>query len=1355
MSENSPIAFRAGGISELLLRAADPANQPIVGDVAREAVASLRGYAYQVYASALAWLDLPPGSELHLEVAEDFAIAAVDALSAVQVKNTQDTISLASKQARDAISAFVRLAQDNRGRAVKLTLLTTSTITTERNIDYRTGSVPGIERWRVAARGGNLADLREVLLRLDLSPDALAFIRERDDERLRRELIRRIEWRCGEGDLGELAARFEDRVAEVCFEEFGVPWAESPRHAAILLLHILRVCSRSGSRACTSEELRAILSSSTRVSTPRREYDAIVAALAGGLHEATVGIGVAAAWEAEGEIPLPRDLLPRTDLVGRIVSTLHETSIVVLHASSGMGKTALARLAVRAAGGSWNLLDLRNRSSDEAGEQLIHYARRQADGRHGLIAEDVPDVHLMDEGSRLVRAIGMVVDRGEPLILTSYRQPSAIGQLALGIADSSVFEIPVLTAEEIKGVVIRGGGDESWTHAVWLASRGGHPQLARALVAGLRRRGWPTEELGLLLTEGAPEIVEQLEATRGKLVRAIPDEVGRILLHRLGLVVGRFPRKVAIALGAVKPATPLPGEQFDTLIGPWIDQVGADRYRVSPLIVGSGDNVLPPHEVGAAHRAIAEALVADGWIDVDQIDNILLHGRAGSAAKPLLAIAHLIITSKPEKLASVAPLAPFLMSVDSSRPFLPTNPHLSLILRLAQTCLAMARGFGRDAKRTTQALIRELDAFNGKGKHDIEVIILGKLLFENGFSSNIIEWPYLLHRLLQGPVRRLRSLGSSEEAERHSIGPVLLSFNLSGLGSVVQLVDAFEKMSNIGEGRATLLGPMDGILAPTVVVLSPWLKERERGSADPKQAAEDYARLAEATRIWEQRDWSIALFVAAAEVRYQDLRDADAAFALLGRAEATLGGDPWLNRTRQKILWGERRDAEVLPIVADLQKAFCNNPIELIGSLREGAISASRLGNHALATEWLKIADLATADVSLISYRAVGIGLAADAATELWRGGNRREALESLSDVLARLGDLNSETSLQAGYVHRVVRHAMLWFADAVGMEAIKVEGDAPALPPGACSNPEPPAAILNQPLASLDISHYWLAQIAHAAGIPNAVPDPRTRLSGKPILIMEVSLRKDRLDHSILIGDPSAFMAALPPAMAALIGMRRLRERREGLGLNEWERGEFPPIDHNDPKIVSFIRDAVFSFRLKAMAEGRGQASDDLQGVLAERNVQSGVDTLSLLFPGPGKTGSRSEEACVSLVGRIDLGPADLLECCLRIGMRLERSEFLRLVGPYFVRWAKREWLRISEERRFSLRLPSVVAPVIAAAAQVEGESIHDLARLLDAVLPGVILIVPEDMRRWVRERASAAAGRSSATGPVGSSPH
>lgn len=1323
-------------LSELLLRSSDPTSSPVVGDKAREAVAALRGYAYQLYASALAWLDLPPGHSLYLEVAEDFAVAAGGSLAAVQVKDIHSTVSLASKQARDAISGFVRLVRDNPASAVRLTLLTTSTITTERRQEHRTGKVPGIERWRAAAEGGNIADLRKALLRLDLHPDAHAFIRERDDERLRRELLLRIEWRCGQGDIAEIAARFEERVGQFCFEEFGLPLAESPPHAALLLVEILEVCSQAGTRIRSPERLRAILSSSTRVSTPRREYDALISVLAGSFGGPAMQVGFAGGWEAEDKVPLPAGLVPRAELVGKLRSALRDNSMALLHGGSGMGKTSLARLAVRTAGGPWNLLDLRNRTSEEASEQLSRYARRPRDSAVGLIADDIPDVHLMGGSSGLGRAIRAVVERGESLVLTSYRRPTGGGRRELGLVDTSVLEVPVLTTAEVSAIVVEAGGDEGWAGAVWLASRGGHPQLTRALAFGLKERGWPIDERDGLLTRGAPEIAEELEATRLRLMSAVPDEPGRTLLHRLGLISGRFPRKVAIALDGVQPETPLPGERFDALVGPWIDSVGTDRYRVSPLVVGSGDDVLPPGQVTDAHRAIAEALVTPSGIHPDQIDNILLHGRAGGARRALAVVARLIITSKRDMLARMVPLAPQFRAADTSQPLFQAEPKLGLLLRLAQASLAAARGFDIYAIRASRALMREVKAFEGPGKNAFELTAVNRLLFERGFSASVPEWLDFLADHLEGANRSIEQ-SPGTPLDHRPLGPVLLAFNLSTLGSVAQLADAFGRLAALGSRRAVLMGPMDGILSPSVVVLSPWLKERGRGSADAGRAVEEYTRLADLTKAWGQPDWTVALLVAAAEVRYQDLRDAAAALTVLDGAEAALGSDPWFTRTRQKVLWGERRDVDVLTLIPTLKAAFVHKPIELIGLLREGAISASRLGRHALAADWLGSADAASANVSLVSHRAVGIGLAADAATELWRSGDRLGSLRKLSDVMGRLNALDPDTDLQAGYVHRVVRHALLWFADAAGMHAIRVGRDAPALPPGVCSNPDPPADILELPVVLIDIGHYWLAQIACAAGFPDGVAEPHGRLSGKPVVVMEVAFRKDRLDRAILDGNLTAFLQALPPALDALMAMPGIREAGAAPTPDEWERGDIPRHDPADPGVVPFIKDAILSIRLASRTASRPDADAGLREALPDIRVPLAAVHMERMFPEAGVAGSRSAEQCINLVGMIDLGPDDLLECCFRVAARLEKSEFKRLLTPPFVRWAKREWLRIAEERRFSLRAPSVTAPDISLAARRSGEDLSDLARLLDAAVPGTPAAVPEAMRRWARERA------------------
>jgi len=108
------------------------------GDVARQAVAALRGYAFQLYGSLLAWLELKDGEELFLEVAEDYAVVAREALKAVQAKETRasGTVTLNTSGVKEAINSFVDLCHRNPERKVSLRYFTTSLIGLEKEATF-------------------------------------------------------------------------------------------------------------------------------------------------------------------------------------------------------------------------------------------------------------------------------------------------------------------------------------------------------------------------------------------------------------------------------------------------------------------------------------------------------------------------------------------------------------------------------------------------------------------------------------------------------------------------------------------------------------------------------------------------------------------------------------------------------------------------------------------------------------------------------------------------------------------------------------------------------------------------------------------------------------------------------------------------------------------------------------------------------------------------------------------------------------------------------------------------------------------------------------------------------------------
>ena len=192
------------------------------GDLAREAIDALRGYVYQMYQSALAWIELEPEEFLFLEVAEDYAIVAAGALKAVQVKDTRHTVTINSNDIVASVDSFVDLRQKNPELQVKLRHLTTSRIGKEKSAKHRIGDTPTLEAWRRLAKTGDLVPLREVLDASKLSKQTKIYIRELDDTEFREEFLKRIHFDCGALDSKFLVLQLRSKLLKLMMERGGV-----------------------------------------------------------------------------------------------------------------------------------------------------------------------------------------------------------------------------------------------------------------------------------------------------------------------------------------------------------------------------------------------------------------------------------------------------------------------------------------------------------------------------------------------------------------------------------------------------------------------------------------------------------------------------------------------------------------------------------------------------------------------------------------------------------------------------------------------------------------------------------------------------------------------------------------------------------------------------------------------------------------------------------------------------------------------------------------------------------------------------------------------------------------------------
>ena len=336
------------------------------GDHATQAVASLRGYAYQLYVSALAWIDLRPDQLLYLEVAKDYAVAAADALRTVEVKDTPTaTVTVNSQDVLDTIDHFVDLIDRNPGKPVSLRFLCTAPISIERKKIDRAGGVPTLEYWRRAASGADAAPLRKVLKRIKLSRRVLDFIESHDDDALRRDLLQCIHWDCGQPDLDVVGQELGGALIRYGAGTLGATAAEKDRLQSAALIHVLKTIVQPdpAKRCLSAADLQLVLEQATAVVLRRPDFESLIRAAIPGAVPQTAAVALETAppvFELERDIPMPSVLADRAEYTAKLLARVCGKGAVVITGSTGSGKTMLARQVARLHGGRWHLLDLRD-----------------------------------------------------------------------------------------------------------------------------------------------------------------------------------------------------------------------------------------------------------------------------------------------------------------------------------------------------------------------------------------------------------------------------------------------------------------------------------------------------------------------------------------------------------------------------------------------------------------------------------------------------------------------------------------------------------------------------------------------------------------------------------------------------------------------------------------------------------------------------------------------------------------------------------------------------------------------------------------------------------------------------------
>ena len=452
------------------------------GDVAREAIDSLRGYVYQIYQSALAWLELKPAESLFLEVAEDYAIVAADALIGVQVKGTKNNVTINFNDIITSIDSFVFLRQNNPTLQVRLRHLTTSKIGKEKSKDHRIGNTPTLEVWKKLAKtGGDLAPLRKILNVSKLSQQTKNYINELDDAEFREEFLKRISFDCGALDSKFIVLQLRSKLSTLVIERKGVNSQVDGCLSSIFmtLLHIATQKTKTD-RIVDRNTLEEILEKATQITVNRAQFEAqnqlIIKALTALVPQTTNLIATRPSEPRPiDEVPFPAAIASRTIQIDSIESSLTQYGVSWVFGAAGVGKTIGVKIVARRLGGNWASINLRGLNAEQVDAVLSGTLDTLTEQKiDGLLVDDFEcpfEPHIVD----ILLYLRAICDRADLLLaFNSPRPPSSDFLFSANLPASIEQKLEEFSEQDIREILTGLGVDStSWAKYIHVVSGGG------------------------------------------------------------------------------------------------------------------------------------------------------------------------------------------------------------------------------------------------------------------------------------------------------------------------------------------------------------------------------------------------------------------------------------------------------------------------------------------------------------------------------------------------------------------------------------------------------------------------------------------------------------------------------------------------------------------------------------------------------------------------------------------------------------------------------------------------------------------------------------------------------------------
>lgn len=1336
------------------------------GDPTREAIASLGGYVYQIYQSAIAWTDLEDDELLYLEVVEDYAIVAKNALHAVQVKKTAKPVTINSREIVASIDSFVELQENNSDVKVYLRHLTTSKIGKERINDHRIGDKPTLISWRNLAKTGGLSDLRKIITKLDISEKTKSFIESLDDSDFRENFLKRIHFDCGVSDSNTLSRQLEIRISKLLIEKGG-SHTQTANCIARIIYTLLKLLTNRGrnERRVDRYELEELIAACTQTSVNRAQLDEVLGlatkALSASVSHGTGLLGSRIAnLSLVSEVPLPNPLANRNKKIGELRKSLERDGICWITGAAGMGKTVAARVLAHEHKGDWGSINLRGQTCEQVANILAETASRLSGlSLRGLVIDDldcpmqplvIDNLHYLLHSANRLDLLLIVISRKPPtsdFLFVSNLQPS----IAVTFNE--------FTEGDIKEILKKlGVSNTDWIRYIYLVSGCGHPQLVFAFILSMNASGWSLDELktsnALLL--GSPAVEDVRKRSRERLLNELPNSHRR-LLERLSLNLGSFSRELAIDLGNVTPPIPNAGIILDTLVGSWLDQHSGERFSLSPLLSNFAIKTMASEEVKNIRRSIAEFLTKGPSLNSTDMNSAMFAAWSSGHEAVISKICITILRCDQSEIEMLAPQLPFFTIFRTNTDAYPANAEISHTLRGVQVLLL-------NQKTESSSELKEALACFAKEARNVEcderrtninLLIYSKLLLHTSKAKLGVKFTDILSEVVQliedknttMPPEILKDIGETKINGATAIGAMFANhvYQLSKIEDLIAVFDFLDKSTP--KQRERFLAPFDreGI-GVDMLVNRAWLCEHENQSISSVAHGRIFARLEEQAAGWENTDISVCCrkFRAIILDEYGD--DATGALKTLEEGLDLYGLENFeLLREKARVLYRSQNHKENLALSKLLiESDASSSEVERAFLYRYAAVSAEHEGNIETARQYYLCGSAAAKRSNLPNMEVMSVGLLADAALASWHDGDRLTCLKDFISVLNGLNCFKPEENLHTAHCHTVVRHVLLWLEqEATGEKRLSNDGMETQVYPGCVSNPEPHPDIATRFIPSIEMAWYMLATVENHGYLNAGITENLDKfLPNGTVIEGQILLVSAKMRNALATLNRKLFVESLKENISKLAFIRPNGGPKTSFDTKNVKYGSIPLASNEQQSALrAHAEQFVLLYCANCVFKG---AVREIDSVVSEINSASGfsvrpefLDHLQRDGPAPD-----SYTDFAQIVYRENLAatlesegqPLRMFVFVFKSLQMARREGVYRLYVENILPWLEKRWDFIWKRQRFLLRHPLLYEDSIKSAFGQEGISAQTkITQILSAILPTLAIANQREVSRML----------------------